>query len=38
MKILKLDFAEVSFFNHCCAGLSNATWTWNLGPKIMEGK
>lgn len=26
-----LDFAEVSFFNHCCAGLSNATWTWNLG-------
>ena len=23
--------AEVSFFNHCCAGLSNATWTWNLG-------
>ncbi|CAK9115103.1 Cation channel sperm-associated protein 1 [Durusdinium trenchii] len=21
----------VSFFNHCCAGLSNATWTWLLG-------
>lgn len=21
-------FHRVSFFNHCCAGLSNATWTW----------
>eukprot|EP00913_Durusdinium_trenchii_P020017 g18815.t1 len=20
---------RVSFFNHCCAGLSNATWTWS---------
>lgn len=23
-------FHRVSFFNHCCAGLSNATWTWSL--------
>eukprot|EP00747_Dinoflagellata_sp_TGD_P167579 gnl/TRDRNA2_/TRDRNA2_192218_c0_seq1.p1 gnl/TRDRNA2_/TRDRNA2_192218_c0~~gnl/TRDRNA2_/TRDRNA2_192218_c0_seq1.p1 ORF type:complete len:508 (-),score=97.44 gnl/TRDRNA2_/TRDRNA2_192218_c0_seq1:12-1535(-) len=24
-------FHRISFFNHCCAGLSNASWTWNGG-------
>ncbi|CAE7734064.1 SMYD2, partial [Symbiodinium necroappetens] len=28
-------FHQVSFCNHCCAGLSNATWTWSASKGLL---
>ncbi|OLP84388.1 N-lysine methyltransferase SMYD2 [Symbiodinium microadriaticum] len=28
-------FHQVSFCNHCCAGLSNATWTWSASKGLV---
>jgi len=31
-------FHRISFFNHCCAGGSTSTWTWNGGDGLLSVK